>query len=141
MGAMPSVGVFLRDPSPYLREFRRKTTENSERLGRQARPRFVPGTSRLPALRVTAEPLVGQIIEGLETPITKHTHKTYLTFILIYFRFVRVYREKRLSALIQYHKIKCATKYSSHRLVENQTSNIPPLLKLCPTIGRAVLSS
>ena len=23
MGGMPSVGVFLRDPSPYLREFRR----------------------------------------------------------------------------------------------------------------------
>ena len=25
IGGMPSVGVFLRDPSPYLREFRRKT--------------------------------------------------------------------------------------------------------------------
>ena len=24
LGGMPSVGVFLRDPSPYLREFRRK---------------------------------------------------------------------------------------------------------------------
>ena len=24
IGGMPSVGVFLRDPSPYLREFRRK---------------------------------------------------------------------------------------------------------------------
>ena len=24
MGGMPSVGVFLRDPSPYLRELRRK---------------------------------------------------------------------------------------------------------------------
>ena len=24
MGGMPSVGVFLRDSSPYLREFRRK---------------------------------------------------------------------------------------------------------------------
>ena len=35
---MPSVGVFLRDPSPYLSEFRKKkTTEYSERLGRQAR--------------------------------------------------------------------------------------------------------
>ena len=27
-------GVFLRDLSPYLRDFRRKTTENFERLGR-----------------------------------------------------------------------------------------------------------
>ena len=27
-----------------------KTTENSERLGRQARPRSEPGTSRLPVL-------------------------------------------------------------------------------------------
>ena len=48
VGGMPSVGVFLRDPSPYLREFRRKTAENSERLGRQARPSIEPGTSRLP---------------------------------------------------------------------------------------------
>ena len=37
LGGMPSVGVFLRDPSPYLR-VSEKTTENSERLGRQARP-------------------------------------------------------------------------------------------------------
>ena len=41
------VRIFLRDPSPYLRKFRRKTTENSERLGRQARPRIEHGTSRL----------------------------------------------------------------------------------------------
>ena len=31
-GECPSTGVFLRDPSPYLREFRRKTKKNSERL-------------------------------------------------------------------------------------------------------------
>ena len=55
MGGMPSVGIFLRDPSPYLREFWRKTTENSERLGRQARPGIEPGTSRLPVL--STEPL------------------------------------------------------------------------------------
>ena len=53
------MGVFLRDPSPYLREFRRKTTENSEWLGRQARPGFEPGTSRLPVSSVTTLPLVG----------------------------------------------------------------------------------
>ena len=51
MGGVPSVGVFLRDPSPYLREFRRKQRKNSERLGRQARPGFEPGTSRLPVFR------------------------------------------------------------------------------------------
>ena len=33
--------------------------ENPERLGRQARPGFEPGTSRLPVLSVTAVPLVG----------------------------------------------------------------------------------
>ena len=47
--------VFLRDPSPYLREFRRKITENSKQLGRQARPEIEPGTSRLPVL--SSEPL------------------------------------------------------------------------------------
>ena len=31
IGGVLSLGVFLRDPSPYLRE---KTMENSERLGR-----------------------------------------------------------------------------------------------------------
>ena len=48
MGRVRSLGAFLRDPSPYLRVFRRKTTENSERLGRQVRPGIEPGTSRLP---------------------------------------------------------------------------------------------
>ena len=48
-------GVFLRDPKPYLREFRRKTTKNSERLGWEARPEIKPGTSRPPVFR--AEPL------------------------------------------------------------------------------------
>ena len=80
IGGVPSVGVFLRDPSLYLCEFRfwffdfrlnancqlmepepiggvtsvggltrvsEKTTENYERLGRQARPGFEPGTSHL----------------------------------------------------------------------------------------------
>ena len=47
---VPSLGVFLRDPSLYLRKFRKKTTENSERLGRQARPGIQPGTSRQPVL-------------------------------------------------------------------------------------------
>ena len=51
IGGVSFVGVFLKDPSLYLRKFWRKTTENSEQLGRQARPGFEPGTSRLPALR------------------------------------------------------------------------------------------
>ena len=49
VGGMPSVGVFLRDPSPYLR-VSEKTTKNSEQLIRQARPRIEPSTSRLPGL-------------------------------------------------------------------------------------------
>ena len=44
---LPSVGVFLRDPSPYLSEFRRNPRKT--RLGRQAQPKIEPGTSRLPA--------------------------------------------------------------------------------------------
>ena len=58
-GGMPPVGVFLRDPNPYLLKLRKKTTENSERLGRQARNWIEPGTSRLPALRT--EPLPGHL--------------------------------------------------------------------------------
>ena len=38
-GGMPSMGVFLRHPSPYLIE---KTTENSELVGRQTRPGIEP---------------------------------------------------------------------------------------------------
>ena len=38
-----------------------KTMENSERLGRQARPGFEPGTSRLPVSSVTTLPLIGLI--------------------------------------------------------------------------------
>ena len=53
------MGVFLKGPSSYLRVFRRKITENSERLGRQARPGIKSSTTRLPALRAT----VGELIE------------------------------------------------------------------------------
>ena len=48
-----------------------KTTENSERLGRQARPGFEPGTSRLPVLSVTAEPLVGPEYQGFDVTSRK----------------------------------------------------------------------
>ena len=50
MDGMPSVEVFLKDPSPYLREFWRKPWGNSKRLGRQAQPGIEPGTSCLSAL-------------------------------------------------------------------------------------------
>ena len=60
MGGVPSVGVFLRDPSPYLQVFRSKTTENFEWLGRQARPKVEPDISRLPVFeRRIAQPLMG----------------------------------------------------------------------------------
>ena len=39
-----------------------KTTENSERLGRQARSGFEFGTSRFPVLSVTTAPLVEPIM-------------------------------------------------------------------------------
>ena len=56
IGGMPSVEIYLRDPNPYLREFRRKPRKNSERIDRQARPGIKPpGTSHLPIL--SAEPL------------------------------------------------------------------------------------
>lgn len=50
------LAVFLRNPSPYLRKYIKKTAGNSERLGRQAQPGFESCTSRLPILR--EEPLV-----------------------------------------------------------------------------------
>ena len=50
IGGMPSMVVFLRYFNPYLREFSRKNTENSERLGRQALPEIEPSTSRLPVI-------------------------------------------------------------------------------------------
>ena len=65
IGDVFSVGVFLRDPSPYLREFSEKTTENSERLGREARPRYELG-SRLPVLSITTPPLVGATLSEIK---------------------------------------------------------------------------
>ena len=56
IGDVPSVGVFLRDPTRVSE----KTTEYSERLGRQARPKFEPATSRLPVWSATTSPLVGR---------------------------------------------------------------------------------
>ena len=50
IGGMASVRVFLRDPNPYLSEFRRKS-----RKGRQSKPKIEPSTSRL--LVLSGEPL------------------------------------------------------------------------------------
>ena len=64
MGGVPSVGVFLRNPCPYLRVFLRKPGANL--LDRQARPEIKPGTSRLQAFeRRTAQPLVGPRMDNL----------------------------------------------------------------------------
>ena len=53
--------LFLRDPRPYLREFKRKPRENSERLGWQARPGFETWhLPRLPVLSITTPPLVAR---------------------------------------------------------------------------------
>ena len=71
--------VFLRDTTPCLREFRRKPNENSERLGRQARPGFEPGTSRLPVLKVTTVPLVGPLKFGKGENIVKLEIENILT--------------------------------------------------------------
>ena len=53
----PPWEVFLRDP--VFTRVSEKTTDNSERLGRQARPGFEPGTPVLPVLSVTIPPVVG----------------------------------------------------------------------------------
>ena len=50
MGGMPSVGGLSKGSLPVFTQVSEKTTENSERLGRQARPEIEPDTSRLPAL-------------------------------------------------------------------------------------------
>ena len=56
------MGVFLRDPSTYLHEFQREPRKTPNEMvsdGRQGRPWFEPGSSRIPVLSVTAVPLVG----------------------------------------------------------------------------------
>ena len=56
IGGMSSIGAFLKDPNPYLSEFRKKKNrKNSERLSQQARPGIGPGTFRL---STPAPPLV-----------------------------------------------------------------------------------
>ena len=60
MGGVPSRGGLSMGSQSVFTSVSEKTTENSERLGRQARPGVEPGTSRLPIFeRKTAQLLVG----------------------------------------------------------------------------------
>ena len=54
-------GGLSKESQPVFTRVSEKTTENSERLGRQARPEFERGTSRLPVLSVRTPSLVGPI--------------------------------------------------------------------------------
>ena len=50
MGEVPSLGGLSNGPYHVFTRVPDKTTENSERQGRQARPGFELGTFHLPAL-------------------------------------------------------------------------------------------
>ena len=63
-GEVPFKGDLPRNPSPYLRAFRRKTTENSVWLNLRVWLGIEPDTSHLPVLK--AEPL-GHYIGGMES--------------------------------------------------------------------------
>ena len=52
-------GCLSKGSQPLFTRDLEKTTENSKPLGRQAGLGFDPGTSRLPVLSVTVEPVVG----------------------------------------------------------------------------------
>ena len=56
---VPSLGGLSKGCEPVFTRVSEKTTENSERIGRQARLGFEPGTSRLPGLSATTLALVG----------------------------------------------------------------------------------
>ena len=75
IGGVPSLGFFLRERVP------KKTTENSEWLGQQARPGFEPGTPRLPILSVTTPQLVGLM------NIWKTAYSVYLYFLYHFLMF------------------------------------------------------
>ena len=68
IGGVPSEGGLSKGFYPVITRVSENTTENSEQLGRQARPGFEPGTSRLPVLGVKIPPLVGPVGEGNLSP-------------------------------------------------------------------------
>ena len=59
IGGVPSVGALSKGSYPVFTRVSEKTTKNSERIGRQARPGFEPVTSRLTVLSATTPQLVG----------------------------------------------------------------------------------
>ena len=73
----PSVGRFLSDPGPYLREFRWKSRITPSRLDRQARQRIEPGTFCLPVL--STQPHSQWL--GFDTFLNKK-RKFYISLIL-----------------------------------------------------------
>ena len=56
IGGLPSVGGLSKGSLPVLTRVSEKTTDNSERLGRQARPEFECCISRLPVSSATTPP-------------------------------------------------------------------------------------
>ena len=54
------MGGLFKGSYPVFTRVLEKTTENYERLDRQARPGFEPGTPRLLVLSATTLPLVGR---------------------------------------------------------------------------------
>ena len=65
IGSVPSVRVFLRDPSRVI--YASFGENHGKRLGRQARPGFEPGTPSLPVLNFITPSLVGLSLgEGLK---------------------------------------------------------------------------
>ena len=78
-------GGFPKGSYPTFTRISKKTTENSERLGRQARPGIEPGISRLPVL--SAEPLChwwGKTChETLQFFLQGHKHQSFLIFLII----------------------------------------------------------
>ena len=77
-------GVFSKGSQPVFARVSEKTTENSDRLGRQARPEFEPGNSRFPVLSVTAVPLVGLLQFGLKLLNCISSKLTELTLSILY---------------------------------------------------------
>ena len=70
-------GGLSKGSQPVFTRVSEKTTENSERLGRQARPGFEPGTSRLPVLSVKNSATGGANLIG------NRKSKTLTTFISV----------------------------------------------------------
>ena len=89
---VPYVRVFLRYSSPYLYEFRKINTENSERLSWQVRPGFESGTSCLSAWNT--EPL--PIMKRNKTIIAETSVRPYIRlekFLMFAFLSVCVSRD------------------------------------------------